>query len=299
MADILADEVVGLRGRDRGHAPRQDVAVSGQAPVSSDDPGDVGRDLVEFLHDLIDAEAGIGFIYATLDRLAEEYRLADAVLVLDDDELGTQAFRLGRQPWDSELPAEVLRYGPGLHSVPEVVPPLVRETVTSLCQLALTLDLARHGSHHDPVTGLGNARAFREALEAAAARSARYSWPFTVVLLNFRPRGEAAGGPAITYLTPPAGFTHAIAQALRTGDIGARLDDQTFAVMLQDAGAGAVRSFVARLTQFLPVPRSSVEILVGAAAAPDESVDPAELRYLAATRLEGQFQDHGTRQSDR
>ena len=40
-------------------------------------------------------EINIGFIYSVLDLLARRYELVDAVVVLRDESLGTQAFRLG------------------------------------------------------------------------------------------------------------------------------------------------------------------------------------------------------------
>lgn len=300
MTDMLADDAVGSHDRDPTSGGDHGSGAVDPRPLRPDGAagGDIHRGdeayrLVDLLHRLEETEVGIDFIYGALDRLAEEYALRDAVVVLEDEQLGAQAFRLGRAPWGSDLSTEILRFGSGLYSVPEVVPPAVRMAVTGLCQIALSLDLARHGSHHDPVSGLANARAFRLALEAAAARSARYSWRFTIVLLG--PRITAPdGGPApgtdrsIAYLSPTGDMAElgdALRHALRSGDIGAQLAGDTFAVMLHGVDAGGVGAFVDRLTNALPVGQPAVDLAIGAATAPDESIDPTELWRLAQSRF--------------
>ena len=54
----------------------------------------------------------------------------------------------------------------------------------SLCVLALRLDVLRYDAWHDPLTGLYDRRSFDRLLEMAIARSTRYGWPFTLVMLD-------------------------------------------------------------------------------------------------------------------
>ena len=54
----------------------------------------------------------------------------------------------------------------------------------SLCVLALRLDVLRYDAWHDPLTGLFDRRSFDRLLEMAIARSNRYGWPFTLVMLD-------------------------------------------------------------------------------------------------------------------
>ena len=54
----------------------------------------------------------------------------------------------------------------------------------SLCVLALRLDVVRYDAWHDPLTGLYDRRSFDRLLEMAVARSNRYGWQFTLVVLD-------------------------------------------------------------------------------------------------------------------
>ena len=71
---------------------------------------------------------------------------------------------------------------PGVICVPDAVPEVVKDVVTSVCQLALSLHVARHGGAHDRLTNIANRRYFDTALRTAAMQSARYGWKFTLVL---------------------------------------------------------------------------------------------------------------------
>ena len=52
------------------------------------------------------SEINIGFIYSVIDLLARRYELTDAVVVLRDEALGTQAFRLGQKSLDGDSPGQ-------------------------------------------------------------------------------------------------------------------------------------------------------------------------------------------------
>ena len=116
-------------------------------------------------------EVNIGFIYSVLDLLARRYRLTDAVVVLRDEALGTQTFRLGQKSLTADSPAN-LATAPGVFCEPDVVPYVVRDVVRNVCQLALTLHLTRHSADHDPLTNIANRRHFDAALRNAAVQSA-------------------------------------------------------------------------------------------------------------------------------
>jgi len=60
----------------------------------------------------------------------------------------------------------------------------------------MSLHLARFSAAHDPLTNIANRRSFDEALEVSAARSARYGWAFTLVLVdlnNFKAVNDKSG----------------------------------------------------------------------------------------------------------
>jgi GGDEF domain-containing protein len=129
------------------------------------------------------SEVNIGFVYSVIELLARRYQLTDAVVVLRDESLGTQAFRLGQKSLDGDSPAS-LATSPGVFCEPDIVPNVVRDVVRNVCQLALTLHLARHSADHDPLTNIANRRHFDAALRNASVQSARYGWAFTLVLID-------------------------------------------------------------------------------------------------------------------
>jgi diguanylate cyclase (GGDEF)-like protein len=241
--------------------------------------------VLEMLHRLSDVGGGIAFVYDGLDRLAAHYGLTDVVVVLEVEPLGTQAFRLGRRPIGKEH-LEVLGRGQGFHATPDVVPTPEADAFITLSRLALNLQLARHGAAHDPLTGLANRRGFDERLRSAAAQSARYGWTFTLVLMDlngFKQVNDRLGHPAGDEVLRKVG--QALRRTLRTGDSAARVGGDEFAVLLGNAGLDALAPFVDRLRHELPTEPAAVGVSVGAAAAPAESVDPAELIRIADTRL--------------
>ncbi|MHB1585171.1 MAG: GGDEF domain-containing protein [Acidimicrobiales bacterium] len=246
--------------------------------------GDVGDGVLDLLHHLADVGEGIDFVYGGLERLASQFALTDAVLVLEVEPLGTQAFVLGRRPLVAGGPGA--DGGVGLHATPDAVPAAVADAFVTLGRLALGLDLARHGAAHDALTGLANRRHFDERLRSAAAQSARYGWTFTLVLMDldgFKQVNDTYGHPAGDDVLRKVG--QALRRTLRTGDSAARLGGDEFAVLLGNAGLDALAPFVERLRRELPSEPAAVGVSVGAAAAPLESVDPAELVRIADARL--------------
>ncbi len=238
------------------------------------------------LRQLCDADAGIDVVYSVLDQVASIYGLSDAVVVVDVDALGAQAFRLGRRPLDSEHGTEVLGRGPGLYATPDVVPASTSEGVTTLSKLAVSLQVARHDAAHDALTGLMNRRAFDDTLRATAAQSARYGWTFTLMLLDlngFKHVNDTLGHPVGDDVLRSYG--QALRKTLRTGDTAGRVGGDEFGVILGNAGLESVEFFLERLRQELPAMPVELGMSVGRAAAPVESVDPTELYRIADTRL--------------
>jgi len=215
-------------------------------------------------------EVNIGFIYSVLDLLARRYRLSDAVVVLNDEALGTQAFRLGRKSLTHHSPASRAT-SPGVFCEPDVVPHVVRDVVRNVCQLALTLHLARHSADHDPLTSISNRRHFDTALRNAAVQSARYGWAFTLVLVDLD------GFKAIN-------DRWALRRSVRSGDTTARMGGDEFAIILANAEGTEVLAFTERLRSLL-VSIPELNFSVGTATSPGDSTDPAELYRIADGRL--------------
>jgi hypothetical protein len=95
------------------------------------------------LSNLEQRESGIGFIYATLDIMASQWDLADVVVVLVNQSLGTQVFRLGGK----RIPSwSAGRLAPGLYCWPDVVPDPDRDLAHAACQRAFSEHILRRGA---------------------------------------------------------------------------------------------------------------------------------------------------------
>ncbi len=198
--------------------------------------------------ELANNESGIAMVYRALDGLVEQFELADAAIVIDEPGLGRQVFRAGRKPIEPE-DEDLLTAPPGLYTDPPLPEEAVDATlVTSLCVIALRLDVLRYDAWHDPLTGLFDRRSFDRLLEMAVARSARYNWPFTLVLidldefkeLNDR-QGHAAGDRALRALG------ERFRSVLRFGDNAARIGGDEFALILPDTDPEDVPALLERV----------------------------------------------------
>ena len=232
------------------------------------------------LEKLSTSESNLGFIYAVLDLLAQRYQLDDAVVVLGDPALGLQAFRLGQKQLPREAPASVAT-APGVFTEPDIVPAMVREAVRNVCQVSLTLHMARYGADHDPLTRLANRRHFDDSLATAAVQCSRYGWAFTLLLLSLHDTGEPEGTVSDDVLRT---FGSALRRAVRHGDVAAHLGDAEFAVILSNAEGTEVLAFTERLRGTL-MSYPNLNFTVGTAMSPGDSTDPTELYRGAAGRL--------------
>ena len=260
--------------------------VENVAPVETDPSGEMYEPwlFLTMLDQLSSSEANLGFIYSILDLLALRYQLSDVVVVLEDASLGMQAFRLGRKSVNGDSPAS-LATAPGIFSEPDVVPEIVRDAVRNVCQLSLTLHLARYGADHDPLTNIANRRHFDAALRTAAARSSRYGWAFTLVLIDLD--GSKAVNDRVGHVGGDdllRSFGCALRRSVRSGDTAARIGGDEFAIILCNAEGTEVLAFTERLRSLL-VSAPDLDFTFGTATSPRDSTDPAELYRIADARL--------------
>ncbi len=258
------------------HPPTGGVVASD--PDSTDQALETRRaathPLVSLLHRAAGDTPGIDVVYEALDLVAEHFHLEDAIVLVRSEALGPQAFRLGRRPVGrAELGP--LRGGADFVSTPDSVPQPMQRLVAGISEVALATHLARRHLVRDRTTGLLSRAVFNEALRSAAAQSSRYGWIFTVMVLR------VPGAPASEGETRRLGY--AFGRALRTGDSGGRLRGTTFTALLPNATADALHALVRRFSEESGVPADSLEF--ASATAPKDSIDPAELFRLAASRL--------------
>jgi diguanylate cyclase (GGDEF)-like protein len=226
-------------------------------------------------------EFGIGFVYSVLELLARHYHLADVVVVVGDDSLGMQSFRLDRKKVSSDSLV------PGVFSEPDVVPDVVKDVVRSVCQLALSLHVARHGAAHDRLTNIANRRYFDSALRTAAVQSARYGWRFTLVLADvngYQAMSDQVGPSVSDNLLRTFGY--ALRQSVRSGDTAARIGGDEFGVILWNAERAEVSAFTDRLRALPVAGAEQIDFTIGTATSPRDSTDPTELYRIAAARLD-------------
>ncbi len=234
---------------------------------------------------LSEKELGVGFIYSVLDMFAKRHGLNDVVVVLAHDSFGTQMFRLHGGAVTPEMAARV-GTDPGVYCAPDIVPSVECDAIRTACMLAFSLHLARFSAAHDPLTNIANRRSFDEALEVAAARSARYGWAFTLVLIdlnNFKDVNDRSGHEFGDNTLRQFGF--ALRQAVRQGDTAARVGGDEFAVILSNAEGHESTGFTERLRGHLTSVGNLVDFTIGTSTSPRDSTDPAELMRIADGRL--------------
>ncbi len=244
------------------------------------------------LNELSESELGIGFVYTVLEQLALRYALSDAVVVLAHESFGTQAFRLGGKILTPEM-SETIGTTPGVYCEPDIVSDAELDAVRTACQLSLSLHLARFSAAHDPLTNIANRRSFDAALQVAAARSARYGWAFTLVIVDlndFKLVNDRLGHETGDDLLRQFGF--ALRRAVRSGDTAARIGGDEFAVILSNAEGHEAAGFTERLKSYLASANSVIEFSIGTATSPRDSTDPVELLRIADARL---YEKKGTK----
>lgn len=270
--------VTGPQSADAARAPDSPAADAPADPVPSLSD--------EMARHLAANESGVALIYRALDGLVARHHLFDAAIVLDEPGIGRQVFRAGRRPLGRDDEA-LLHAEPGLYTEPPVPAELLdRALVESLCTLALRLDVLRYDAWHDPLTGLYDRRSFDRLLEMAVARSTRYGWPFTLVILDLDDlklvndsQGHAAGDAVLRDLG------ERFRRALRFGDDAARIGGDEFAILLPDTAPETVPLLVQRLRDAEGFDTPSPSFSYGSARCPDEATDTDTLFRLADGRL--------------
>jgi diguanylate cyclase (GGDEF)-like protein len=231
-------------------------------------------------------ESGLALIYRVLDDLVAQFSLEDAAIVLDEPSMGRQVFCAGRRPLhrgDEEL----LTAEPGLYTQPKVDDQSFdRNLFVSLCALALRLDAVRYDAWHDPLTGLHDRRSFDRLLEEAVARSNRYGWRFTLVLLDldhFKLVNDRSGHQAGDAVLRDLG--ERFRRALRFGDNAGRVGGDEFAMILPNTEPELVPALLERVRNADGVERECPRFSFGVAQCPEDASDPEELVRVADLRL--------------
>jgi diguanylate cyclase (GGDEF)-like protein len=131
----------------------------------------------------------------------------------------------------------------------------------------------------DPLTGLGNRRAFDQDLAREVARSARSGRPLTVALLDvvgLKAVNDSAGHPAGDQLLRR--LAGSIQAAVRLSDRAYRIGGDEFALLLADASSVDADTIAKRLQA-----EGSPAVTIGTASLPGD--DPDRLVQLADARL--------------
>lgn len=234
--------------------------------------------------DLVAGQSGIGFVYRVLDALVAELRLQDAAIVVYEVGLGHQVFRAGRQFLRDEE-TWLLEKRAGVYTNPPLEPGQLDEApLLDLCSLALRLDLLRYDAGHDSLTGLYDRRSFDRLLDMSIARTRRYGWRFTLVILDIDQfkalndrEGHAAGDAALR------GLGERLRRVLRFGDEAARIGGDEFALILPETNSAVVPGLVERIESSEDGPMLSLAF--GSGSCPEEAEDFDTLFRLADERL--------------
>lgn len=237
------------------------------------------------LADLTSDSPGIGVVYKALHELVEENGLEDAVLVVEEPGLGRQVFTHDRRPLigDDE---RYLEADLGLYTTPTInISPDQALIISQLCAVGLRIDLLKYDAWHDPLTGLYDRRSFDRLLDMAVARSIRYQWPFTLVLIDLDDfkelndeQGHQAGDRALRSLGDR------FRRILRFGDNAARIGGDEFALILPETEPEDVPPLLERIAM-VNGDEPAIGFSYGLALCPSEADGLDTLFKLADERL--------------
>ncbi len=285
----MSQQSGGARGLGALFPGSAGARATDSATEGSDAPSGVARmqALGEDLASIVaTSESGIALIYRALDALVARFQLDDAAVVVEESNLGPQIFCAGRRPLGAD-DEELLLSAPGLYTRPALDEQMFdRSLLLTLCVVALRLDVLRYDAWHDALTGLYDRRSFDRLLEMAIARSTRYDWPFTLVLLDLDhfkiindQQGHQAGDAALRDLG------QRFRRTLRFGDNAGRIGGDEFAMILPNTEADLVPALLDRVRRAEGVESACPAFSYGVAACPQEETTFDELVSLADSRL--------------
>ncbi|HEY7463165.1 MAG TPA: EAL domain-containing protein [Candidatus Limnocylindria bacterium] len=170
-----------------------------------------------------------------------------------------------------------------------VVSPLAR----SREDLSVRYQAALADALQDPLTGLGNHRAFQEELDRQVEGSLRYGVPLSLVIIDLDEfkaindgQGHAAGDRALAH------FGRVVAGGLRRADRPFRIGGDEFAVLLPHTDAEGARIVARRLLAMALQPPlraedapASISFSAGISALPELASSRAQLYSQADTAL--------------
>ena len=146
--------------------------------------------------------------------------------------------------------------------------------------------MQRYDAWHDALTGLYDRRSFDRLLEMAIARSTRYGWPFTLVMLDLDhlktindEQGHQAGDAVLRDLGVR------FRSALRFGDNAGRIGGDEFAMILPNTEPDLVPALLDRVRRADGVGTACPAFSFGVAQCPQEATEFDKLVQLADGRL--------------
>jgi hypothetical protein len=219
---------------------------------------------------------GIELAYQALDLVIARYHLAGAQLVLRPGSMTPQIFVSGRRHVPPGHASALAQRPSGLYASPDAVPLPVQDALTGCCEMALAAHSARLSAGGD-VAGLASRSMMEDAVRRAASRGARFRWQSTlVVLATSGPGSEAKRWRALAA---------AVRSARRVCDEAGVAGPAQAAAILADAGREDVDAYVDRVRAALALDgEDDVDLLIGGATTPSDSVDPDRLWELCAQR---------------
>lgn len=142
----------------------------------------------------------------------------------------------------------------------------------------------------DSLTGIGNARAFEEALERQAAEFLSDGLPFALAIIDVddlavvnASEGQTAGDELLS------GVAETMQQLARPEDRPYRIGGDEFAMILPGIGAAPALTMLERILHFSRLPPAGIRpcsFSAGISALPEFSTDPEPLRRQAQAALE-------------
>ena len=148
------------------------------------------------------------------------------------------------------------------------------------------MEVLRYDSWHDPLTGLFDRRSFDRLLEMSVARSLRYHWPFTLVVIDLdglKQINDTTGMPPATPRSRRS--SERFRRVLRFGDNAARIGGDEFAVILPNTDPDDVPMLLERIGSSQLGDRPCPAFSYGVAQCPAEADDIESLFKLADSRL--------------